>query len=243
MSVAFAVFRGSVTAAEEQEWNEAQLDAPVTAPRIAFWSYRAPAVVLGSSQRIDERSRAAAQMAGAGLARRRSGGGAVLAGPWLLGVSVVLPPDHPLVDAGVVGSYRWIGEAHATALRGLGIDAEALRPSALEVRPALGRDRDLAWACFGALSPWEVVAARVRKVVGLAQVRRRHGVLSVAGTLCADPDWPLLCRVLGASPADALRLAERTSSCARELRRTVASEEVAAALEPHLRAAIAAGGH
>lgn len=241
MSVAVVV-RRSVGAAEEQDWNEAQLDAPVTTPRIAFWSYRAPAVVLGSSQRIDEGRRAAALMAGADLVQRRSGGGAVLAGPWLLGVSVVLPPDHPLVDAGIVGSYRWIGEAHAAALRGLGIDAEALQPSALAVREAPGRDRDLGWACFGALSPWEVAAPRRRKVVGLAQVRRRRGVLCVAGTLCADPDWPLLCRVLGASPADAPTLAERTSSCARELRRAVGSEEVAAALEPHLRAAIAAGG-
>lgn len=242
MSATPRTFGRPVTAAEEQEWNEAQLSAPVISPRIAFWSYRATAVVLGSSQHDDEVRRAAARTIGADLAHRRSGGGAVLAGPWLLSVSVVLPPDHPLVDAGVVASYRWIGEAHASALRSLGIDAEALSASALDVRRAPGRDRDLRWACFGALSPWEVVAPRDRKVVGLAQVRRRHGVLFVAGTLLADPDWLVLCRVLGMPPTAAVTLAGRTSSCAQELRRAVGSHEVAAALEPRLRAALAAGG-
>eukprot|EP01034_Spumella_vulgaris_P044296 gene44296-55086_t len=38
----------------------------------------------------------------------------------------------------------------------------------------------LGWACYGGYSPWEVVVGR-RKLVGLAQVRRRGGVLLVAG--------------------------------------------------------------
>jgi lipoate-protein ligase A len=74
----------------------------------------------------------------------------------------------------------------------------------------------LKWACFGGLSPWEVVVGQ-RKIVGLAQVRRRTGVLLASGTLISPPDWPLLCDALGSDPADAARLRACTTSCAEEL--------------------------
>src|SRR3990170_1339166 len=93
--------------AEDQAWNERHLSRPVRAPLIAAWSYRVPAVVLGCSERPDAAMNAAARAAGVALVERRSGGGAVLAGPWLLGVSVVLPPDHPLVVPSVTESYRY----------------------------------------------------------------------------------------------------------------------------------------
>ena len=41
-------------------------------------------------------------------------------------------------------------------------------------------------ACYGALSPHEVVDATARKVVGLAQVRRRHAALFQVGILLRD---------------------------------------------------------
>jgi len=68
-----------VAAAEEQAWNERHLSRPVRAPLIAAWSYRAPAVVLGCSQRPDAAMSAAARAARVALVERRSGGGAVLA--------------------------------------------------------------------------------------------------------------------------------------------------------------------
>ena len=51
-----------------------------------------------------------------------------------------------------------------------------------------------------------------RKLVGLAQRRQRDGVLLVAGTLIADPDWSLLCGVMG-HPEDEATLRRRSVSC------------------------------
>ncbi|MGN5477902.1 hypothetical protein ACTMU2_15980 [Cupriavidus basilensis] len=56
-----------------------------------------------------------------------------------------------------------------------------------------------------------------RKIVGLAQVRRRTGVLLTSGTLISPPDWSLLCEMVEAHPADANRLQACTTSCTEQL--------------------------
>ncbi len=217
--------------AEEQAWNERHLSWPVRAPLIVAWRYRAPAVVLGCSQRPDAAMSAAARAAGVALGERRAGGGAVLAGPWVLGISVVLPRDHPLVVPSITESYRWFGEAHAAALQRAGIECQAVRaPTALAVArwwrsPPAGTTAR--WACFGTLSPWEVMTAGRRKLVGLAQVRRRTGALLVSGTLLAAPDWPVLCRVVDGSARAAAQLREHASSCEAELGRPVHPDRMA----------------
>ena len=228
-------------ATEEQAWNERQLNRPVRAPLIAAWRYRVPAVVLGCSQRPDATMSAAARAAGVALVERRSGGGAVLAGPWLLGVSVLLPRDHPLVVPSITESYRWFGEAHAAALRRAGIECQAVRaPTALAVdrwRRSSPAGTTARWACFGALSPWEVMTAGGRKLVGLAQVRRRTGALLVSGTLLAVPDWSVLCRVVDSASA-AAQLGERASSCEAELGRPVQPDRMARLIVDELQHAI-----
>lgn len=193
-------------ACAEQRWNEAQLAQAPAGPRLRLWRYDAPAVVLGCSQRrllatVNDGSELPVLL-------RHSGGGAVLVGPWMLGLSVALPAAHALVRGGPVPSYRWLGKALAGVLRRFGIAATALPPTALAAPRA---DDPLAWACYGGLSPWEVVA-QDRKLVGLAQVRRREGVLLVGGLLLEPPPWALLCRVLGRPEADARALAARTTS-------------------------------
>lgn len=224
-----------VTAAEEQAWNERALAQPVGTPDVAVFAYREPAVVLGVSQlrtygAVDER-------AGLPVISRRTGGGAVWVGPGVLGVSVVLPPDHPLAGRGPVGAFEWFGRAHAAALDGLGIACEVVEPQAARAR---NQEPDpVGWACFGSLGAWEVVLADRRKVVGLAQRRSRHGVLLVGGVLVEDPDWKVLCAALGA-PADAEgALLGRTSSCCAALGRPVGIERVAEAVSERLFEALA----
>jgi lipoate-protein ligase A len=197
-------------ACEEQVWNEQQLAQPVREPRWRLWNYREPAIVLGCSQR--GLLAGAHDDSGIELLLRSSGGGAVLAGPWMLGLSVVLPPDHALLGHGPVASYRWLGELLATTLRDARIDALALPPEVMRLAAPAGA---LSWACFGGLSPWEVVTGG-RKIAGLAQVRRRHGVLLVGGVLLDAPDWPLLCAALRQPASDAAALAQRTTSWAEE---------------------------
>lgn len=195
-------------AVREQLWNEQQLAQPVTAPGFRTWRYREPVVVLGCSQR-----RLLAQAGGqVQVLLRQSGGGAVLTGPWMLGLSVALPPDHPLARQGLVASYRWLGEAIARVLQQGGVDAQALAPEALRALPAAQRTA-VDWACFGGLSPWEVLA-QGRKIAGLAQVRRASGVLLVGGVLLQPSPWQLMCDALGRGGADARTLAATTVSAA-----------------------------
>ncbi len=235
-----------VAAAEEQAWNERHLSLPVRAPSIAPWSYRAPAVVLGCSQRLDAAMSAAARAAGVALVERRSGGGVVLAGPWLLGVSVLLPPDHPLVVPSVTESYRWFGEAHARALRRAGIRCQAVGVATARAVAHSWRSQPAGttarWACFGAVSPWEVITAGGRKLVGLAQVRRRTGALLVSGTLLAQPDWRVLCSVVGRSADAVAQLGARASSCEAELRRPVRPDPIACLVVEALRDALGIAG-
>ena len=91
----------------------------------------------------------------------------------MLMLDLVLPRAHRLYMGDVTESYRWIGEVWTAALRELGIDVQstpigAARADAQTLDPLLRR------VCFGGLSPYEVVVGR-RKLVGLAQVRRRAG--------------------------------------------------------------------
>jgi len=203
-----------LSAAAEQRWNEAALARPVAAPAWRLTAYERAAVVLGRAQR-DLLAGAAAAAAPAGLEvlLRGAGGGAVLVGPWMIGLSVALPPAHALVGPGPVASYRWLGEGIAEVLQGLGVArAQALSPEALR---AQGAPSAPDWACFGGLSPWEVVAGG-RKIAGLAQVRRRSGVLLVGGVLVDDPPWERLCEALARPPAEAERLRRATTSGAAE---------------------------
>lgn len=210
-------------AADEQSWIASALGEPILAPRLRVWSYRGPAVVLGLSRRADAAVAEAAARAGVHLCARPSGGGAVLAGPWLLGASVILPPQHALVAANIPRSFRWLGEVHAAWLQDLGVAARAV------AAPPARDDAVLSWACFGRLSHWEVDADG-RKIVGLAQARRRHGVLFSAGTLISRSPWPMLCDVLGQPDAHAQTLAGRTVSCSEILGQPMDTESVAPTL-------------
>ncbi|AKQ53775.1 lipoate--protein ligase family protein [Bordetella hinzii] len=206
---------------QEQAWNEACLARPVARPSLQLWRYAGPGVVLGRRQYALAQG---GRLPGADdLVVRGAGGGAVLTGPWMLSASILLPPDHPLLGTGVVASYRWLGVLHAGLLRDLGIDAHALSPEAVRRHDATG---DVPWACFGGLSPWEV-AVGGRKIVGLAQVRRKQGVLLASGTLVSAPAWQVLCDALGQPAEDARRLARLTTSCEEQLGAPVLMEVLA----------------
>lgn len=167
---------------------------------------------------------------------RESGGGAVLTGPWLVSASVVLPPGHPWLRAGLLEGYRQLGQVHTAALAELGIAAQTLPPSAV----ALVNERPgepVEWACFGSLAPWELIDAQGRKLVGLAQRRQQTGVLLVAGTLVATPDWQLLCDAMG-QPQDAPSLRRRTVSCEALAGRPVAAQVLASTLQQTLMQAL-----
>jgi lipoate-protein ligase A len=202
---------GLSTGCESQAWNEERLAGPLTAPCWRLWRYERPVVILGSSQR--RRWEEGREIDGVSIRVRASGGGAVLAGPWLLGLSVALPHGHERVASSPVASYRWLGLGLAEVLSAQGLpEVLAIPPEQIEPlrRARTGGAAD--WACFGSLSPWEVTAAG-RKIAGLAQARRRHGVLLVAGILLSAVPWEILCRTLGQPLEEAGALRGRTISC------------------------------
>jgi lipoate---protein ligase len=202
----------AASARQEIDWIDLVLREPVMQPAVRVWNYAAPEVVLGSSGRADCAMRERANAAGVRLSKRPTGGGAVLAGPWLLGASVVLPAQHPFVVTGLAQSYRWFGLAHVSWLQSIGIAARAVAAAQAPRAPALP------WACFAGLSHWEVEAGG-GKIVGLAQCRRRTGTVFSSAVLVGAPPWELLCRVLGEPLSDAAALAARTASCAQLLAR------------------------
>lgn len=167
---------------------------------------------------------------------RESGGGAVLAGPWLVGASVVLPHGHPWVGDGLVDSYRRLGLLHVAALKEFGVPARALPPRELPGANDPSGIGAVDWACFGGLSPWELVNGEGRKLAGLAQRKRRTGVLLVAGTLIGATDWSLLCDAMG-QPEDESILRRRTVSAEEIAGRRIEPERFASVLMRRLEGA------
>ena len=193
------------------------LAQPVAAPAWQFWRYKQPAIVLGCAQRADQqRLLAAPGGPPMEVLLRDSGGGAVLIGPWMMGLSLALPLGHPWLARGLVDSYRPLGQLCAAALDEQALGVQALAPQDIPAIQAMFELRGLPaldWACFGKLSPWEVVDVQGRKIVGLAQRRRQTGVLMVAGLLLEEPPWERLCEALGHGEQSSL-LPRRTGSVA-----------------------------
>lgn len=218
----------TTTAAAEQAWNQDQMREPVNRPLFQLWAYDAPAVVLGCSQARLVTQDEIAQRAGIGSTPRQSGGGAVLAGPWMLSASIILPNGHPLASDKLVQSYQWIGELYAKILHGFGVTAKALPPEQARAMQA-AVPPSLKWACFAGFSPWEAVMDK-RKIVGLAQARHRTGTLVVGGLLLGRPDWELLARAMNQPAGSAAELAACTTYCAEQLGHDLSLAEVAAPL-------------
>lgn len=131
----------------------------------------AAAVVLGSTQDAALVDREACSVAGVEVARRRSGGGAVLVeAASLIWVDLFVPEGDPLWRRDVGQAAWWVGEAWAAALDAAGWGrAEVWR----------GPLRSSAWSpmvCFAGLGAGEVTIGD-RKVVGIAQRRVRAGAL------------------------------------------------------------------
>jgi lipoate-protein ligase A len=197
-------------------------------PPVLSWStVTAPGLVLGRHAVDPEVDEDAVAAEGVTVAKRSSGGGPVLWDGDLVALDVVLPRGHRLAADDVVAAYRWLGEALADALRALGVpDVEVIdvaRARAAKATPGPAAD-----ACFGGLSPFEVLAAG-RKVVGLSQTRRRRGALLQAG-VPLTLDAPRLARLLGRDDAWARGLAA-TAAGVRELAPDVTAADLVAAVE------------
>jgi hypothetical protein len=111
------------------------------------------------------------------LARRGTGGGAVLCDEDYLMLDIALPAGDPRILDDVTETYRWLAERLVAALGRLGVDDLSLvDPLALRQLDAPAREA-ARLACFAGLGPYELLDAHGGKLVGLAQRRRRGGIL------------------------------------------------------------------
>lgn len=213
-------------------------------PPVLYWNLAQPAgLVLGFSQKHSVLNPEGLAALSIPIYHRRAGGTAVLVGPQLLSLDVVLPADHPLVLPDIVESYRWFGETWVAALRQLGITTRAIPPaeahaSRARLKQEETREYELLMnrACYGTVSPYEVVVDQ-RKVVGLDMIRRRAGSLLQAGVLL-QWDTEVLAQLLGhTSEEQALLrngLRERAVGLDELARRAVKIDEVIQAFEQAL---------
>ncbi len=170
---------------------------------ILYWSIADPTgLVLGFSQKHSILNPASLTSLALPIYHRRAGGTAVLVGPHLLSLDVILPAGHPLIHSDIVESYRWFGEAWVAALRQLGVQARSVPPAEAHAQRTLRKQPEssayellMYRACYGSLSPYEVVVGQ-RKVVGFDMVRRRVGTLLQAG-IVLHWDTTLLAYLLG----------------------------------------------
>lgn len=130
------------------------------------------AVVLGSSQPDDDVDSECCSALGIEVARRRSGGGAVLLVPGHhLWVDVLVPRGHALWSDDVGLSSHWLGRVCRDSLHIAGF-------SGLTVHE--GRLIESSWsrrACFAGVGPGEVIDSCGRKLVGISQRRTRDWAL------------------------------------------------------------------
>jgi lipoate-protein ligase A len=154
--------RGSAAALHERPLG------PEMVRRVTVLQVERPALVLGSTQRETDVDLLALDAFDVELARRRSGGGAVLLVPGqTLWIDVELPRRDQLWNDDVGRSSHWLGRSWMMAVAELGVRAAV----------HLGGVVETAWSrrvCFGGLGPGEVTVD-ARKLVGISQRRTRDG--------------------------------------------------------------------
>lgn len=176
----------------------------------------APAIVLGSAQPEHHVDHDAARREGVDVARRRSGGGAVLVSEeTIVWVDLILPAGHDLWEADVGKAGWWVGSAWAAALESLSV------PGDITVWKERLRSTD--WSsrvCFAGIGPGEVLIDG-KKAVGVAQRRTRSAALFQSAVLI---DWRPhdLVRLLALDPDSRLRAEAALESSAIAVHRSPA---------------------
>jgi lipoate-protein ligase A len=216
------------------------------APALRWYIPTERALVLGNGQPLTVADHAALAAQATALYKRTSGGTAVLVDETLLSFDIALPHSHQLATTDVVHAYEWVGDLWAAALRSLGVtDARAIPTADVRALTPLAKDDPLRLACYGTLSPWEVVSGhKPRKLVGLCQVRRRAGTLYQVGAYLRF-DAAALASLLALAPDTHATLTTHLSCAAIGLDeaagRAISAQRVIAAVQRELRASHNAG--
>lgn len=230
MSVAPA-WRLLKTGAGSGAWNMALDEAILrlvghgkSPPTLRLYGWYPPCLSVGYFQAV-ERDVDLARLAEAGidLVRRPSGGRAILHDQELT-YSVVALLSDPLVSGGVAQSYGKLAAGFLSALKVLGIAAEAA-PARQKANGVLPK-RKGSPACFATTSPYELTVGG-HKVVGSAQMRQ-GGVLLQHGSVLLGLDEARFASLL--RDGAAANLGQHATSLSEVLGRPISWEEVAEAV-------------
>jgi lipoate-protein ligase A len=180
------------SAAAEQRWILERIETGIAQPERALVSYENAAVIYGRRGGDDAARLVRAGEVGCEILRRRTGGGTVLAGHWMAGFHVLLPPQHPVARLGVIGSMVWFGKVACAALRLSRVSVRLADAPDIDQFRRQAAQASLEWACYAGLSHGELLDADGRKLVGLAQCRGRWGILLSGGLLIGESPWEVL---------------------------------------------------
>jgi lipoate-protein ligase A len=190
-----------------------------TLPTLRLYAWIPPALSLGYAQRAAEVDRAALARLGWDLVRRPTGGRAILHTDELT-YSVAAPETNPLVQGGVLESYRRLSRGLLTGLDLLGVKADA----------AGGHARAGAHGavCFESPSDYEITSGR-RKLIGSAQARKLGGVLQ-HGTLPLTGDLARIVQALARPDTAPERVRARAATLEEAAGRVLSWEDAALAI-------------
>ena len=179
---------------------------------IGAWVVTTPTIVLGSAQRGAGSARLVRDGSAVSVARRATGGGAVLCDGHLLIAAVAVPSGHPWAGSDVTEAYRPIAGAIAAYLTAGGTPAVLASPDALSHGTEEARI-----ACWAGVGPYEVLVEG-RKLVGLSQRRRGGAVLFEMGIpVSAGQDRLTAYLDLEPGRRDAVEAALARTTCLAEL--------------------------
>lgn len=186
---------------------------------LRLYAWEPPTLSLGYAQPAADCDEAALARLGWGLVRRPTGGRAILHTDELT-YSIVARENHPLMQSGVLESYRRLSLGLLAGLRFLGVDAaaDAGRAARTAGNPV----------CFEVPSHYEISCGG-KKLVGSAQARRlgcvlQHGALPLGGDLAR------ILQALAHPDSTPERIRRRAATLADLLGREVAWQEAADAV-------------
>jgi lipoate-protein ligase A len=188
-------------------------------PTLRLYAWDPPTLSLGIAQPVADADRAALAKRGWDLVRRPTGGRAILHTDELT-YSITAPEDHPLVQGGVLGSYRRLSLGLLAGLRllGLGVQADTGARGRATGNPV----------CFEVPSRYEICAGG-KKLIGSAQARRLGGVLQ-HGSLPLCGDIARILQALAKPDTKPERVRGRAATLAELLGRGASRQEAAEAV-------------
>ncbi|MEP1446918.1 MAG: hypothetical protein ABJK37_12465 [Paraglaciecola sp.] len=180
---------------KEQQRITSKVTQPIEKPEVMFWRYDSIGIILGCSQRLSDQQITLAEQYELPWIRRSSGGGAVLAGPWTLSVTLFLPIKHTVAKGNIIGLFSWLEDIWFKVLAENNVDCRAVDKDMIVQSKDYAKKNKLEWACYGSLSHGEIVCNQGQKLVGIAQIRKATGVTLVSGLNLFPFDWQPLSAV------------------------------------------------